>query len=75
MKSKKFKSGYKRQFKVATYAEISPQAITILGGVVKRTGLNKCIIAYIKYSNQNCNEYALLMKVVFCAAKDCSCLV
>ena len=38
-------------------------------------GLNKHIIAYIKYSNQNCNEYALLMKVVFRAAKDCSCLV
>ena len=38
-------------------------------------GLNKSRLTYIKYLNQNCNEYALLMKVVFRAAKDCSCLV
>ena len=59
----------------ATYAEISPQAITIRGCLTPFAGLNNRIITYIKYSNQNCNEYALLMKVVFRAAKDCSCLV
>ena len=75
MTSKKFKSDYKRQFEVATYAEISPQAITILGCLAPLAGLNKPRLTYIKYSNQNCNEYALLMKVVFRAAKDCSCLV
>ena len=75
MTSKKFKSNYKRQFKAATYAEISPQAINIRDCLMPVAGLNKRIIAYIKYSNQNCNEYALLMKVVFCAAKDCTCLV
>ena len=35
----------------ATYAEISPQAITIRGCLTPFAGLNNRIIAYIKYSN------------------------
>lgn len=59
----------------ATYAEISPQAIPISGCLAPPAGLNYPSLTYIKYSNQTCNKFTLIMKVVFRAAKDCSCLV